>query len=65
MPATSVVVCDEKGLRIGRARADLSASDMFAVAQTLIETATKKIVTDAADAALVHETVRNPESFKQ
>ena len=60
-----VLICDDLGLRIGRSKASLTPSEAFTVAEALIRAATKAIVTDAADAALLREVVRNPERFAQ
>ena len=52
------VVVDELGLRIGRSRADLTPSEAFNVAEALIRAATKAIVIDAADRAVVLDSLR-------
>jgi hypothetical protein len=55
MADTSVVVCDDLGLQIGRAKASLSPSQAFIVAEALIRGATRAIVQDEADRALVRD----------
>ena len=55
MSDTSVVVCDELGLQIGAAKAALSPSQAFTVAEALIRGATRAIVRDEADRAAVHD----------
>lgn len=49
MPAGSIVVCDDLGLRIDRAQAVLSQSEAFTIAEKLIRTAAKALVLDAAE----------------
>ena len=63
MPVSSVVVSDDLGLEIGRARAALTPSQAFTVAEHLIRAATRAIVVDEADRAAVLDTVRNPEAL--
>lgn len=58
MPDSSVVVCDDLGLQIGRSRAALSPSQAFTVAEALIRGATRRIVEDEADRALVRDVLQ-------
>ena len=60
MPTSSVVVSDDLAVRVGRARAALTPGEAFAVAERLIRAATRTIVLDAADAAVVLGVVADP-----
>lgn len=56
-----VTVAEDLSLRIGRARAALTPSEAFAVAERLIRGATRAIVQDEADRALVRDVLANGE----
>jgi hypothetical protein len=58
-----VSVSDDLALRIGRASAPLTPADAFALAENLIRAATKAIVLDAADAAMVRGVAADPASY--
>jgi hypothetical protein len=55
MPDNSIVVCDGLGLQIGSAKAALKPSEAFTIAEALIRGATRAIVEDEADRALVRD----------
>jgi hypothetical protein len=61
MSDNSVVVCDGLGLQIGLEKAALSPSQAFTVAEALIRNATRAIVQDEADRALVHGVLKDGE----
>jgi hypothetical protein len=56
------VICDDDlGLQIGPEKADLSPSQAFTVAEALIRAATRAIVIDEADRALVGDVLTDGE----
>ena len=58
MPIGSVVVNDDLVLRVGRNRAPLSPSQAFTLAEQLIRGATRAIIVEEADRAVVLDTLR-------
>jgi hypothetical protein len=58
-----VQVDDDLALRVGRSRAALTPSQAFAVAEALIRGATRAIVLDAADAAMVRGVMADPVAY--
>ncbi len=58
-----VTVSDNLALRVGRAVAALTPGEAFAVAERLIRAATKAIVRDAADAAMVRGVASDPAGY--
>ena len=58
-----VTVSDDLALRVGRARAALTPGEAFSVAEALIRAATRAIVLDAADAALVRGVIADPVAY--
>jgi hypothetical protein len=56
-------IADDLTATIGRARTRLSPGEAFAVAERLIRGATKAIVLDAADAAMVRGVMADPAAY--